>query len=215
MTESKPVRGLEPGKRVAVVVHEWQRRMVDPAMSTIPGLAEHAESRGATDNIRRLTAAARAAGAPVFWSTIEPREDRKGTAGNSVLLAGLRKGNLAAGKEGVEVHPGVEPQPEDIWIRRVHGLTPFHGTELESYLREQQIDTVIVCGVSVDIGVTGAVLEAVNRGFSVVVPTDCTAASRPEVFDFLIPNQLRLLASITDADTVIAALDNSAAEQFA
>jgi nicotinamidase-related amidase len=144
---------------------------------------------------------------PVFWSTIEPRADRVGTAGNSVVLAGLRKGGLVGGTAETDLIPALKTDPDrDIWIRRVHGLTPFHGTELEPYLREQRVDTVVICGVSVDIGVTGATLEAVNRGFSVVVPSDCTAASSPEVHAYLIANQLRLLATISDADSVATAL---------
>lgn len=207
MADTTGVRGIEPGKRVAVVIHEWQRGTVDPELTGIPGLAARAEELNATENINRVTEAARAVGAAVFWSTIEPRADRVGTAGNSVLLSGLRKGELVAGSPKTELHPGIKADPErDIWIRRVHGLTPFHGTELEPYLREQGVETVILCGVSVDVGVTGAALEAVNRGFSVVVPRDCTAASTPEIYEFLLAKQLRLLATISDADAVVAAL---------
>src|SRR5215218_4121340 len=117
------VRGLEPGKRVAVVIHEWQRGTVDAELSGIPGLAAHAAAHHGTENINRVTQAARAAGVPVFWSTIEPRADRVGTAGNSVLLAGLRKGPLVVGTPNADLHPGIEAHPErDVWIRRVHGL---------------------------------------------------------------------------------------------
>lgn len=206
MTDGAAVRGLEPGKRAAVVIHEWQRGTVDPALSSLPGLAADAAERDATAKINRVTAAARAAGLPVFWSTIEPRADRVGTAGNCVLLSGLRKGALAAGGEAAQLHPDIHTEPGDIWIRRVHGLTPFHGTELESYLHEQRIDTVILCGVSVDVGVSGGALEAVNRGFSVVVPRDCTAASAAHIHDFLLRYQLRLLATISDAASVETAL---------
>src|SRR5215218_6426415 len=130
------VRGLEPGKRVAVVIHEWQRGTVDPELTGIPGLAGHAAVQHGTENINRVTQAARAAGVSVFWSTIEPRADRVGTAGNSLLLAGLRRGTLVGGTVEADLHPGIEAdQGRDVWIRRVHGLTPFHGTELESYLR--------------------------------------------------------------------------------
>lgn len=207
MADANGVRGIEPGKRVAVLIHEWQRGTVDPELTGIPGLAARAEELHGTENINRVTEAARAVGFPVFWSTIEPRPDRVGTAGNSVLLSGLRKGALVAGAPKTALHPGIKADPErDIWIRRVHGLTPFHGTELEPYLREQGIETIILCGVSVDVGVTGAALEAVNRGFSVVVPRDCTAGSTPEIHEFLLANQLRLLATISDAEAVVAAL---------
>lgn len=200
------VRGLEPGRRAAIVIHEWQRGMVDPAASTISSLAAHAASRGATDNINTLTAAARDAGVPVFWSTIEPRVDRVGTTASCLVLAGLRKGAVAVGSDLAVLHPDLVTAESDIWIRRVHGLTPFHQTELETYLRDLGVQTVVLGGVSTDVGVPGAALEAVNRGFSVVVPEDCTAGSSPETHEFLVRSQLRLLATVTDSVSVIEAL---------
>ena len=200
------MRGLEPGRRAAVVIHEWQRGTVDPAVASIPSLAAHAADRGATKNINALTAAARQVGVPVFWSTIEPRADRVGTTASCLLLASLRKGPIAAGGELVALHPELVTAESDIWIRRVHGLTPFHQTELEAYLRDLGVQTVVLCGVSTDVGVPGAALEAVNRGFSVVVPEDCTAGSSAETHDFIVRTQLRLLATVSDSASVIEAL---------
>jgi len=88
----------------------------------------------------------------------------------------------------------------------VHGLTPFHQTELEAYLRDLGARTVMLGGVSTDVGVPGGALEAANRGFSVVVPEDCAAGSSPETHDFVVRNQLRLLAAVTDSASVIEAL---------
>lgn len=205
------VRGLEPGRRAAVVVHEWQRGTVDPTFARLPGLAAHAESRAATEHINVLTAAARAALVPVIWSKIEPRPDRLGTTASCLILAGLRKGNLVAGSDLAELHPGLVTDECDVWIRRVHGLTPFHHTELEPYLRDLRVDTVVLAGVSTDLGLPGAALEAVNRGFAVVVPEDCTAGSSAATHDFLMANQLPLLAAITDSTAVAAAMPHLAA----
>jgi nicotinamidase-related amidase len=210
---STPVRGLESGRRAAVVIHEWQRGTVDPEMTSIPGLAAHAASRNATTNINTLTAAARAAGVPVVWSTIEPRSDKVGTAASCLLLAGLRKGGLVAGSPAAEPHPDLLTEPSDLWIRRVHGLTPFHNTELESYLRQLGVDTILLGGVSTDVGVIGATLEAVNRGFSVVLVEDCTAGSSPEVHEFVLARQLMLLATVADTDAVTSAIAGSTAGQ--
>ncbi len=37
---------------------------------------------------------------------------------------------------------------------------------------------LVVTGVSVNIAVAGATIEAVNRGYPVVIPTDCVASPR-------------------------------------
>lgn len=206
---SRTPRGLEHPRRAALVVHEWQRGMIDPAVSTNPGLANHAQTRGVTSRINALADAMRAASAPVVWSTIEPRADGQGSATPCLLLSLLRRGGLAEGTLEAELDPQLTTSDGDIWIRRVHGLTPFHNTELESYLRNARVDTVVLAGVSTDVGIPGAALEAVNRGFSVVVAEDCIAGSSPEAHAWQVRNTLPLLAAVSHSDTVANALHRS------
>lgn len=199
-------RGLEPPRRAALVVHEWQRAMIDPEMSTNRGLADHAETRQATARIDALATAMRDIGAPVIWSTIEPRPDRQGSATPCLLLSLLRRGGLTCDSPEAQLDPRLYTADSDIWIRRVHGLTPFHNTELEPYLRDARIDTVILAGVSTDVGIPGAALEAVNRGFAVVVAEDCIAGSSAEAHDWQVRNTIPLLAAVSDSRAIAEAL---------
>jgi len=65
---------------------------------------------------------------------------------------------------------------------------------------------VVVTGVSTNIGVPGACLESVNRGFGVVVPEDCTAGAWPEAHEFQVTHTLPLLATVTTSEAVREAL---------
>jgi nicotinamidase-related amidase len=111
-----------------------------------------------------------------------------------------------AGRPEAEIHPELAPRPEDVVMSRVHGLSPFHGTELEPVLRAHGVETVILTGVSTNVGIPGASPEAVNRGFAVVVPEDCAAGAWPEAHEFQVRHTLPLLATVTTADDVKAAL---------
>jgi nicotinamidase-related amidase len=201
------VRGLDSGEPAALVINECQNGMVDPAFASRPGLAEEAARRGMLENLVELTRACREAGVLVVHSTIVPRADYVGTTRNCLLLASLVKnGAVVAGNPAAEIHPALAPQDGDVVLERVHGLTPFHGTELEPILRSRGVHTVLVTGVSTNVGVPGACLEAVNRGFTAVVPEDCTAGAWPEAHEFQVQHTLPLLATVTTSAAVIDAL---------
>lgn len=199
------VRGLEPGTRPALVVSELQRGIVDPAMADLPGLADHVTSRRVPERIGLLADAARRHGVPVVWSLIEPRADRVGTSRNSPLSSMVARGNLVVGTETVAVAGGLAVHPEDVVISRVHGLTPFHGTGLDPVLRALRVTTVVLTGVSTNVALTGGAIEAVNRGYQVVLPADCTAGSSPDAHARHLAEFFSLIGAVTDSDSVAAA----------
>ncbi|WP_395109673.1 cysteine hydrolase [Actinomadura sp. SCN-SB] len=201
------VRGLGPGRRPALLINECQNAMINGAHSDNEGLVRHIADRGVTKRIAALADACRDLGALVVHSTIVLRPDGVGTIPSCLLLGALRKrGTCVEGRPGAEIHPDLTPRPGDHVSRRVHGLTPFHGTELEPVLRERGVDTVIVTGVSTNVGVPGACLELINRGFTAVVPEDAIAGSSAEIHDFQVANILPLLATVTTTADVLAAL---------
>jgi nicotinamidase-related amidase len=206
------VRGLEPGRRAALVINECQNGMVNAEASSNAGLAGQAAERGIVPAIARLAAAFRTVGGPVVHTTIVLRPDGAGTTANCLLLGSLKKkGAVVQGRKEAEIHPELTPHAEDIVVQRVHGLSPFHNSELESYLRERGVDTVVLTGVSTNIGIPGTALEAVNRGFTVVVAEDCTAGAWPEAHEFQVTHTLPLLATVTSSEEIAGALTESAA----
>src|SRR3954471_376839 len=197
------VRGLDDGERAALVLNECQRGMVDPAVAGNGALAGEVARRGVVPRLAELAQACRDAGVLVVHSTIVPRADYVGTTRNCLLLASLvKKGSVVAGSPAAEIHPDLAPQDGDVVLERVHGLSPFHCTELEPILRSRGVQTVLVTGVSTNIGVPGACLEAVNRGFTVVVPEDCTAGAWPQAHEFQVTHTLPLLATVTTSQAV-------------
>ena len=206
------VRGLDRGERAALIINECQNAMVNGEFSHNDGLVREIRERGVLPNIARLADACRRAGILVVHSTIVLRPDRVGSAASCLLLGALiKRGTCVEGRIEAEIHPDLTPQPNDYVSRRVHGLSPFHGTELESVLRERGVQTVIVTGVSTNVGIPGTCLEAINRGFTAVVPEDCVAGSSREIHDFQIAHILPLLATVTTTNEVISAVERSTA----
>ena len=108
-----------------------------------------------------------------------------------------------------EIHPGLTPADGDFVMQRRHGVTAFQGTELDSILRNLGVETVILTGVSTNLALTGMSVEAVNRGFNVVLPEDCTAGASPETHAFMIQQFFPLVATVTDRESVTTVLSRS------
>lgn len=204
------MRGWDSGERAALLINECQRGIVEEGIAGLGGLAEQVRLRGVIEQVASLARAFREAGLPVVHSTIVTRPDGVGLEPTCLLTGALRKhGAVHEGTVGAAICPALAPEPGDVVIQRMHGLTPFHATELEPVLRSLGVQTLVLAGVSTNIAVPGACIEAVNRGFSVVVPEDAVAGAWPEAHEFQIRHTLPLLASVTTVDEVMAQLKRS------
>jgi nicotinamidase-related amidase len=86
---------------------------------------------------------------------------------------------------------------EGEWVvNRYHGVTPFHGTELDALLRNQGVKTVVATGVSVNIGILGIAIEAVNAGYQVVIPREAVTGTPDAYVDAVLEHTLGLLATV-------------------
>lgn len=201
------IRGLDKGQRPALLISECQRGIVEPGVAPDGGLAEQVLARGVLARIAELARGFRASGLTVIHSTIVTRPDGVGLAPTCLLTGSLLKhGSVQEGTVGAEICPELKPEPRDVVMQRRHGITPFHSTELEPVLRSLGVQTVVITGVSSNIAVPGACVEAVNRGFYAVVPEDAVAGAWPEAHDFQVTHTLPLLATVTTVREVLARL---------
>ncbi|HEV3264890.1 MAG TPA: cysteine hydrolase [Acidimicrobiales bacterium] len=195
----------------AVLTMEIQRGVVGD-LSAYPELADAATRVGVIPNTARLLSSARKRGVPVVHCTAEFRSDRAGTAVNCQLIAAALRNpdHMLAGTPPAELVPELGPEPADLVSSRLSGVSPFSGTELDTWLRNLGIRTVVATGMSVNIGVLGLVIEAVNLGYQVVVPRDAVAGI-PEVYaDLVLSNTFPLLCTLTTVDFLLEAWSSGA-----
>jgi nicotinamidase-related amidase len=187
----------------AVVTSEVQNGVVG-ARSALPELAAEAAVH-MLPSLTRLLPAARAAGVQVVHCTAYRRADGRGANTNARLFKGVRKSPVALlpGTPEVEVVPELGPEPDDLVLTRTHGLDPMAGTDLDPVLRNLGVTTIVVTGVSVNIAVTNLVMDAVNRGYDVVLPRDAVCGIPRAYADAVIDNTLALLAAVTTTDDLV------------
>jgi len=115
---------------------------------------------------------------------------------------------LIRGEPGHAIVDALAPAPDEPVIDKP-GKGAFYATSLETLLRLQRIDALVVCGVTTEVCVHTTVREANDRGFRCVVPGDATASYFPEFHAAglaMIKAQGGIFGWVSDSPSVLAAL---------
>lgn len=195
---------LADPRHTALVTQEIQRGVIGD-QSALPELA--AAAGAVLPNIAQLVLAARAAGVPVIHCTAERRADGRGANSNARLFQYMAKAKvkLIEGSAAVEIVPEVKVAPEDIVLRRLHGLSPFQGTELDFILRNLGVRTLVGVGVSVNVAIQNLCFDAVNASYQVVIPKDAVAGFPAEYVDAVFQHTLGAIATLVSTSELLAA----------
>lgn len=159
-------RTVQRGPHPAVVVVDFSNGFTDPAQPT------GAEMTDAVSATAQLLEQARAAGLPVVFTTIayDP--------GQVETLPWLRKAPgmaaLTRGSKLVELDSRLDARAGEHLVVK-SGPSAFFGTGLAPYLTSVRADTVIVTGATTSGCVRATVVDAVQCGYPVLVPSDCVA----------------------------------------
>src|SRR5665213_2782148 len=182
-------------RRAAVLTMEIQRGVVGD-LSSFPELAHEVERVGVVRHSARLLSAARRAGVPVVHCTAGFRSDRLGSPVNAPLMTAVlrRPEHLLEETAAVELIAALGAEPTDLVSHRRHGVSPFVGTTLDPTLRALGVSTVVATGVSVNLGIIGLAVEAVDLGYRVVVATDAVAGVPADYADQVLRHTVALVA---------------------
>jgi nicotinamidase-related amidase len=194
---------LDPATTVLLTV-ECQQGVVGPD-GALPELAREARSSGALANVARLVAGAHESGIQVVHAIAERRPDGRGASRNARLFRAAERLPVQqlSGTTAVRVAAPIEVAEEDFVVRRLHGLSPIQGTDVDALLRNLGCRTLVVTGVSANVAIPNAVFDAVNRGYSAVVPSDAIAGVPCDYTPAMIRHTLALVATVATTDEVL------------
>jgi len=198
----------------AVLTVECQRGVIGTG-GPLSALADAVRESGLVPRAAKVLDGARAARVPVMHGIVVRRPDGGGTTLNCRLFAATRKAGgpgMLAGSELAALVPEFGPADTDYIVPRHHGVSLFHDCELDSLLRSLGVRTVVLLGVSLNIALLGTTIEAVNRGYQVVMPHDGVTGTPLEYARQVLEHTVRLLATVTSCDEVVAALAQGRAD---
>ena len=186
---------------IAVVTNECQRGAIGD-LAVWRALADAAAPM--LPKLVALLAAARDRGVPVAHIAAVRRPDVRGANTNAPLFdVASRRGTFAAGSDSAELVPELDVAPSDLIVQKTHGLSSIRSTGLDAALRNLDVGTLVLTGVSVNVAIPTLAFEAVNLGYHVTIPRDAVAGVPPSYADDVLRHSMSLVATITTTDELI------------
>jgi nicotinamidase-related amidase len=110
----------------------------------------------------------------------------------------------ASGSPEMSVLAELAPQPGDYDVPK-HRWSAFHGTHLELSLRSRYIDTILLVGGSVHVGIAATAYDARDKDFQITIVSDCCHGF-PEQRTFFMEKVFPRMCNVRTLDDVIAGL---------
>jgi maleamate amidohydrolase len=126
---------------------------------------EHAHA--AIEPTKRLLAAARAAGIPIFYTTQDTRPDSVPSR-----VTATQRQRVQHDPELYTIRQEFKPHPGDVVITKQRA-SGFYGTPLTAHLTRLGVQSLIVCGESTSGCVRASAVDAYSHGYHVTLVEEC------------------------------------------
>ena len=113
---------------------------------------------------------------------------------------------MVADSWDIQILDALKPKPEDYVIKK-HRWNAFHGTSLELSLRTRGIDTVLLCGGAVHIGIASTAFGARDLDFNLVVVSDCCDDGLEGAQEYWMKRVFPMMARVRTVDQVVGMME--------
>ena len=183
--------GLSPidPRTTALLVMDYQVDVLTRFMTA-------AQSADAIARVPDLLATARDAGLIVIHVVVAFRPGHPEVSPHNPMFSALKaNGMMVAGSEGAAIHPAAAPREgEPIVVK--HRSSPFIGADLETLLRANGVDTLVLAGVHTSGVVLSTVRHAGDLDYRLVVVRDCCADPDAQVHAMLLDSVIAKQAAV-------------------
>ena len=196
---STAIPAIDP-RRTGLLVMDFQNGLVD-SLSGADALLDRAAEAIAT--VRRHNG-------QIGYVRVAFTDDDVATLPATSRMAAVvaaRGQDIHADSPLTAIHSRVAAEPGDIMVRKIR-VGAFSTTDLEDQLRDRQVDTLILAGISTSGVVLSTVRDASDRDYRIFVLADATADPAPDVHAFLtekvFPRQADVI-TVADLDDLLSA----------
>ena len=183
---------------------------IDTSVIGMPARAKSAKPS------RTPAAAARSTGIAVFYAQADHRPDYRDFAPHIADLGYTGKPGepprrmgpppVVGGTPGAEVIDEIAPQPADYMIKK-HRWSTFFQTHFELSLRTAGIDTLLLAGGAVEVGIASTAYAARDMDFNQIILRDACSTSRAEVNEIFMNQVFPIFARVMTVDQAIALIN--------
>jgi nicotinamidase-related amidase len=186
-------------RNTALLVMDYQVDVLTKFMTA-------AQSADAIARVPDLIATARDAGMMVIHVVGAFRPGHPEVSPRNPVFSWVKTNGIAvAGSEGAAIHPAAAAREgEPIVVK--HRISPFVGTDLETLLRANGIDTLVLAGVHTSGVVLSTVRSAGDLDYRLVVVRDCCADPNAEVHAMLLDAVIPMQATVVTTAELAGAL---------
>lgn len=179
-----------------------------------PKAREAIDKLGVMARLQRINNACREAGIAVFYPQADHRPDLRDFASRVVDLDHHGKPGeprprmskppvVSVAGSAREVVPELAPQPRDYMIKK-HRWSSFFQTHLELSLRTAGIDTLMLAGGAVEIGVASTAYSARDLDFNLIILRDACFSPRPDVAEVMMERIFPIFARVMTVEDAVA-----------
>jgi nicotinamidase-related amidase len=192
---------LNAGKSALLVV-DMQDFFLDPGSPTFTG-----GGLAIISNLRELITAYRAAGRPVIY-TQHVHNPHVPDAG---VMGWWWEGQCLEGSPASLIHADLAPLPTEKVIPK-HRYSAFYNTDLETVLRCQQIEDVVIGGIMTNMCCESTARDAYYRDYRVFIPADGTGSVNEELHLASLMNLAFGFAHVCTVSALVADLNRALPE---
>jgi nicotinamidase-related amidase len=163
--------------------------------------------------LQKINAACRSAGISVFYGQADHRPDHRDFAPHIADMGYLgqpgdppRKTTpppVVGDSHGSQVIEEIAPQPGDYVIKK-HRWSTFFQTHFELSLRTAGIDTIMLAGGAIEVGIASTAYAGRDMDFNQIVLSNATSSGRPEVKEMFLTRVFPIFARVMTVDVAIS-----------
>ena len=213
----KTVSLSPPVERAAIVYIEFQGEWLDADAPLRRNLVtDQGAFEAAIKSAAHLINAARKAGQPIVHAGLILTQDP------DYLLFGAAQGSEGSGLRGAipkagtwtgeraAFRPPFDPREGEFISNGRSGASVLKHSNLDAYLRNNDIRTIYLCGFATHVCVESTLREAHDLGLDACIVADCCAAFTQEQHDYVLSEIVHHFGRATDSAALIAAMEQSA-----
>ncbi len=195
---SNPDFPIDPGKTALLVIDLQEGFVAEGARMWTP------ENLRILPRVKVLIERCRMLGIPIIF-TEHAHDDSgrdKGLMWDVPLNQPIKYGALRIGAEDVPTYHEIAPEPGEKIIQK-HRYSAFFDTDLHTYLRGCDVDTVIITGCMTNYCCGATARDAFFRDYKVIFGSDVTATDNRELHDAELKTLRRGYARVIPAHAIL------------